>query len=152
MNAKNQNPFRDPSLLKLLYSAYYDSLFAISEFLYGSILTEEKCPPFSELLEQAALDEVGYFRSTGELIRDLGGNPAVNIQLRTGMRNPRADYSCGSRNLTALLGDYIGQEERAIRKYRDLLLRLPNGEEANKILQIALGKERQLSAFRAYSD
>lgn len=58
-------------------------LNAVSEYIYQSIVFAGTMPQLSDMFDGIALDEMHHFRMLGELIRLLGGDPAV----RTAVRN-----------------------------------------------------------------
>ena len=58
-------------------------LNAVSEYIYQSIVFAGTMPQLSDIFDGIALDEMHHFRMLGELIRLLGGDPAV----RTAVRN-----------------------------------------------------------------
>ena len=78
-----------------LARSHIGELNSVSEYIYQSIMFEETMPELSDIFDELAMDEMNHFRLLGELIRTLGGDPA----LRTAVRNSgglvmREDKGC----------------------------------------------------------
>ncbi len=73
---------RDLQLARRLYPHLGHEIVDVSDYTYFSIMFEDFAPKFAELVEKLALDELEHYRILGQLILDLGANPALNIRLR----------------------------------------------------------------------
>lgn len=116
------NAHRDPQLARLTYPALADELSSFSDFLYFSIILEDIMPDVSALLEEIALDELEHYRMLSELIRSLGGNPAINTRLRTPLADISSDDDIAAINsLPDILRPLIAGEDQATAMYAELV-------------------------------
>lgn len=61
-------------------------LYAISEYLYLSIIFADAFPELSEYWNKLAMEEMHHHRALGELILRLGGDPAERCAVRNSGR------------------------------------------------------------------
>ncbi len=104
-----------------LMRSHAGELNAVSEYVYQSIMFDETMPELAEMFNEIAMSEMQHFRLIGELIRLLGGDPA----LRTAVRNSgglvmREDKSCrasvaAARELRRNIADELASYNEYIR-------------------------------------
>lgn len=105
-----------------LGAARAHELWAISEYIYQSIMFAPVLPRLSELFDEIAMDEMRHFRLLGELILRLGGDPSLRcaVRGRGGIQTGR-ECDCRTQQTAAqTIEEDLRAEDDSRRRYLNL--------------------------------
>ncbi|MBQ7346756.1 MAG: hypothetical protein IJW55_02265 [Clostridia bacterium] len=141
---------RDQRFARALEESYLEELYAISAYVYRSLLTAGHNKALSELFEELAKDEMRHFRLLGELILALGGNPTICTQLRVGSPDGMGN-SCAPtcRGTSRMVSDSLREEKRGIDRYQTLMGRTQDRVVRSVISHILSDEHRHVEELCA---
>jgi rubrerythrin len=136
---------KDLNLAGCLNASKLSELQTISEYIYQSIVLEEKYPDIAKMLEKTAMVEMRHYKILSQLIYRLGGDSGLNNRIRTLPLDILYKSDCEAVQKirkTLLKNKY--EEDSAAKEYRRLS-KLSDDRKISRILE-RIGEDEELHA------
>ncbi|MCI8394239.1 MAG: hypothetical protein HFH86_01995 [Bacilli bacterium] len=141
---------RNPEIAKLIMHAYAGEVSedtAIHQYLFQSVILQEKNPEVSKILEQISEVEMRHFRLLAEMIRNLGVYPIYldpNFHTYNYFTSRYVSYEV---DFKCLLKADIEAEQNAILNYESLIAVISDEAVCNVLRRIILDETLHLEIF-----
>ena len=138
------------TLMREIYRAYLGELSAITDYTHKAIVLNPFYHTVAVLFAEISEDEMRHFTALGELLRDHGLSPAVDLRLR---QMPIKWEGKSDAELTdtvkRLLSESLADEEQASENYRRLAAWSRSADMQRILTAIAADEARHVTALSA---
>lgn len=112
----------DPGLARAVAQLCGEEIGMVASYTYRSILAERQSPAASELFERFARDSMERYRTLGDLILALGGDPGIRTEVRSRRVRPgRPSLAGRAETPERMRDDSVAEERRLTDRYQTLM-------------------------------
>ena len=141
---------RNPEIAKLIMHAYAGEVSedtAIHQYLFQSVILQEKNPEVSKILEQISEVEMRHFRLLAEMIRNLGVYPIYLDPVVDQHEFWSGKYVSYETELRPMLEEDLEAERKAIEQYNTLIHVISDETVQMVLKRIVLDERMHLEIF-----
>lgn len=140
----------DHTLMREIYRAYLEELSAITDYTYHAIALDPYFHTVAALLAEISEDEMRHFTALGELLRDHGVSPAVDLRLRQAPIKLEGKSSTeAAETVRQLLSEALADEQQAGENYKRLAAWSRSADMQRVLTAIAADESRHATALSA---
>ena len=140
----------DHTLMREIYRAYLDELSAIVDYTHAAITLAPRFHTAASLLTEISEDEMHHFAALGELLRDHGASPAVDLRLRQMPIRLEGKSDAEAVSLVKeILSESLADEQQARENYKRLAAWSRSVDMQRVLTAIAADETRHAEAISA---
>ena len=140
----------DHTLMREIYRAYLDELSAITDYTHQAIALDPYFHTVAALLAEISEDEMRHFTALGELLRDHGVSPAVDLRLRQAPIRLDDKKPAQSASLVRqILSEALADEQQAAENYKRLAAWSRSTDMQRVLTAISADEARHTTALTA---
>ena len=140
----------DHTLMREIYRAYLGELSAITDYTHKAIVLNPFYHTVAVLFAEISEDEMRHFTALGELLRDHGVSPVVDLHLRqTPIRLDGKNPAQSASLVRQILSKALADEQQAVENYKRLAAWSRSTDMQRVLTAVSADEARHTTALTA---